>query len=61
MLVFAGESYMDSFVQEMKEFFTAIAEDKETPVRAIDALRPVQIAKVAGESLKTGQSVKVQY
>lgn len=60
-LYFFLERYMDSFVQEMKEFFDAIANGTETPVGAIDALRPVQIAKAVGESLKSGLPVKVEY
>ncbi len=58
-LYFFLERYMDSFVQEMKEFFTAVSEDMDTPAGLIDALRPVQIAKAAAESLATGRSVKV--
>lgn len=60
-LFFFLERYMDSFVLEMKEFFEAIQEDTDTPVGAIDALRPVQIAIAAGESLKSGLPVKVKY
>jgi myo-inositol 2-dehydrogenase / D-chiro-inositol 1-dehydrogenase len=60
-LYFFLERYMDSFVQEMKEFFEAIENGTDTPVGAIDALRPVQIAKAANKSLKTGLSVKVEY
>lgn len=58
-LYFFLERYMDSFVQELKEFFTAIREDKDTPVGMVDALRPVQIAKAAAESLKTGKPVSL--
>ncbi len=60
-LYFFLERYMDSFILEMKEFFIAVQEDKVTPVGAIDALRPVQIAKAVGESLRTGLPVKVAY
>lgn len=59
-LYFFLERYMDSFVQELKEFFTAVRENSETPVGIIDALRPVQIAKAAAESLKTGLPAKVE-
>ncbi len=60
-LYFFLERYMDSFILEMKEFFAAIENDTDTPVGAIDALRPVQIAKAVGESLRTGLPVKVAY
>ncbi|OQY34363.1 MAG: inositol 2-dehydrogenase [Spirochaetaceae bacterium 4572_59] len=55
------ERYMESFTQEMREFIAAVQDDTETPLGGIDALRPVQIAMAAGESLKTGKPVKVQY
>ena len=60
-LYFFLERYMASFTQEMKEFFEAVREDGETPVGGLDALRPVQIAKAAGESLKSGSPVRVKY
>ncbi len=60
-LYFFLERYMASFTQEMKEFFEAVREDGETPVGGLDALRPVQIAKAAGESLRSGLPVKVEY
>lgn len=60
-LFFFLERYMDSFVQEMKEFFIAIETDGEVPCGVIDALRPVQIAKAAIESVKTGAPVKIKY
>ena len=59
-LYFFLERYMASFTQEMKEFFEAVREDGETPVGGLDALRPVQIAKAAGESLRSGKPVKVE-
>ena len=55
------ERYMVSFVQEMKEFIDAIHNDTDTPLGGIDAIRPVQIAMAAGESLRTGKPVKVEY
>lgn len=60
-LFFFLERYMDSFIQEMKEFFIAIDTDGEVAVGMIDALRPVQIAEAAMESMKTGLPVKVKY
>ena len=60
-LFFFLERYMDSFIQEMKEFFIAIDTNGEVPAGMIDALRPVQIAKAATESVKTGMPVKIKY
>jgi len=60
-LFFFLERYMASFTQEMKEFFEAIETDGEVPVGAIDAIRPVQIAEAALESLECGQRVKIRY
>lgn len=60
-LFFFLERYMDSFAQEMREFVDAIVNDTDTPLGGIDALRPVQIAIAAGESLKTGLPVKMKY
>ena len=59
-LYFFLERYMASFTQEMKEFFEAVREGGKTPVGGLDALRPVQIAKAAGESLRSGKPVKVE-
>ena len=60
-LYFFLQRYMESFVQEMKEFFEAIEKDTPVPCGGIDALRPVQIAEAALKSLKSGQPVKIQY
>jgi len=60
-LYFFLERYMGSFTTEMKEFITAIREDGPTPVGPVDALRPVQIALAARESLDAGKPVKITY
>lgn len=60
-LFFFLQRYMDSFIQEMKEFFVAIDTNGDVPVGTIDALRPVQIAIAAKESMKTGLPVKIKY
>lgn len=54
------ERYMDSFVQEMKEFFSAITDNTETPVTGIDGLKPVLIGLAAKKSLELGRPVKVE-
>lgn len=53
------ERYMDSFVQEIKEFIEAINNDTQTPVQGVDGLKPVLIAIAAKKSLETGLPVKV--
>ncbi|WHH61004.1 inositol 2-dehydrogenase [Petroclostridium sp. X23] len=54
------ERYMDSFAQEMKEFFDAIVNGKETPVTGIDGLKPVLIGLAAKKSLEEGRPVKIE-
>lgn len=54
------ERYKDSFITELKDFFEAIEEDKETPVTGIDGLKPVLIAFAAKKSLLEGRSIKVE-
>lgn len=54
------ERYMDSFVQEMKDFFDAIVNNKQTPVTGIDGLKPVLIGLAAKKSLEEGKPVKVE-
>lgn len=51
------ERYMDSFADEMKEFFEAILNDTPTPVSAIDGLKPVLIGLAAKKSYEEGKPV----
>ncbi|SKA91216.1 myo-inositol 2-dehydrogenase [Caloramator quimbayensis] len=51
------ERYMDSFADEMKEFFDAILNDTPTPVSAIDGLKPVLIGLAAKKSFEEGKPV----
>ncbi len=60
-LYFFLERYMESFSREVRMFIDSVKNGTETPVGALDALRPVQIAKAARESLDTGKPVKVNY
>jgi len=57
-LYFFLERYKDSFIDEMKDFFSAIINDKGTPVTAIDGLKPVIIGLAAKKSLAEGRPVK---
>lgn len=53
------ERYMDSFADEMKEFFEAILNDTPTPVSAIDGLKPVLIGLAAKKSYEEGKPVVI--
>lgn len=54
------ERYMDSFRDELKEFFQCIKENKTPSVTAIDGLKTILIALAAKKSYETGKPVKVQ-
>jgi len=58
-LHFFLERYMDSFVQEMREFVQAIENDTPVPVGIEDGLQSVVMAMAAERSLKEGRPVKV--
>ncbi|HYE84162.1 MAG TPA: inositol 2-dehydrogenase [Clostridia bacterium] len=58
-LYFFLERYKNSFIDEMKDFFSAIINDKATPVTAIDGLKPVLIGLAAKKSLAEGRPVKL--
>ena len=58
-LYFFLERYMDSFAEEMKQFFAAVANDTETPVGGIDGLNSVIIGLAAKKSLAEGRPVKI--
>ncbi len=60
-LNFFLERYMGAYGIEIKEFFEAIANDKDVPCGGKDGLYSVLIAKAATESFKTGKPVKVDY
>jgi len=54
------ERYMDSFVEEMKEFIEAVVTDSEPPVQGIDGLKPVLIGLAAAKSVEEGRPVKIE-
>lgn len=58
-LYFFLERYMQSFVEEMKQFFEAIADDNAVPVNGNDGLQSVIIGLAAKKSLELGRPVKV--
>ncbi len=53
------ERYMESFVDEMKEFIKAIENNTEVPVSGFDGLQPVLIGLAAKKSLNEGRAVKI--
>ncbi|MFZ5967551.1 MAG: inositol 2-dehydrogenase [Bacillota bacterium] len=53
------ERYMESFVDEMKEFIDAVVNDKEVPVTGIDGLKPVLIGLAAKKSVQEGRPVRL--
>lgn len=53
------ERYNNAFIAEAKAFVSAILNDTDTPVRGIDGLMPVLIAKAAKISLDEGRSVSI--
>lgn len=53
------ERYKDSFIDELKCFFDAIKENKETPVIGIDGLKPVIVGLAAKKSYQEGRPVKI--
>ena len=58
-LYFFLERYMQSFAEEMKQFFQAIENDTDTPVGGIDGLNSVVIGLAAKKSLAEGRPVKI--
>ena len=58
-LYFLLERYMQSFAEEMKQFFQAIENDTDTPVGGIDGLNSVVIGLAAKKSLAEGRPVKI--
>lgn len=58
-LYFFLERYMESFTEEMKQFFEAIEKDTDTPVRGIDGLQPVLIGLAAKKSMEEKRPVKI--
>lgn len=53
------ERYKESFLTELTDFFDAVENDKETPVKGIDGLKPVLIGLAATKSYKEGRPVKI--
>jgi len=59
-LNFFIERYADAYIQEIREFFSAISEDRQPSVGLIDGLRPLEIGMAALTSAREGRPVKVE-
>lgn len=53
------ERYKDAFIDEVKEFFDCILNDKQPSVSGIDGLKPVLIGLAAKKSYETGKPVSL--
>jgi len=58
-LYFFLERYRQAFIDELKEFFAAVIQNKPTPVTGIDGLKPVLIGLAAKKSLAEGRPVRI--
>jgi myo-inositol 2-dehydrogenase / D-chiro-inositol 1-dehydrogenase len=54
------ERYKDAFIEEVKEFFDCILNDKEPSVSGIDGLKSVLIGLAAKKSYESGKPVRVE-
>lgn len=54
------ERYMESFTEEMREFFDCIANDRKPSVSGIDGLKPVLVGLAAKKSYEEGRPVKLE-
>jgi myo-inositol 2-dehydrogenase/D-chiro-inositol 1-dehydrogenase len=59
-LNFFIERYADAYVNEIKEFFSAINEDRPPSVGLIDGLKPLEIGLAALKSAQEGRPVKIK-
>lgn len=54
------ERYSDAYIEEVKEFFNAIEEDRQTSVGILDGLKAIEIGMTALKSAKEKRMVKVE-
>ena len=54
------ERYKDSFIDELRAFIEAVANDTDTLVSGLDGLKPVLIGLAAKQSLQEGRAVRVE-
>ena len=58
-LFFFLERYMDAYGKEIAAFIDAIENDKETPLKVMDGLKPVLMGLAAKKSLEEHRPVKI--
>jgi len=58
-LYFFMERYMDSFVEEMRQFTKALIDQTETPVTGNDALKALKLGLAAQKSVQENRPVKL--
>lgn len=54
------QRYAGAYIEEIKEFFDAISENRQPSVGIIDGLRPVEIGMAAKKSVIEGRPVKLE-
>ncbi len=59
-LNFFIDRYADAYAKEIKEFFSAIKQDRQPSVSLIDGLKPLEIGIAALKSAKEGRPVKIE-
>jgi myo-inositol 2-dehydrogenase / D-chiro-inositol 1-dehydrogenase len=58
-LYFFLERYRQAFIDEMKEFFAALVQDRPTPVTGVDGLKPILIGLAARRSVAENRPVRI--
>lgn len=59
-LNFFIDRYANAYVEEIKEFFSAVAEDRQPSVGLIDGLRPIEIGLATLKSAREGRPVRIE-
>lgn len=57
---FFTDRYADAYVEEAREFFLALTEDRQPSVSLIDGLKPLEIGLAALKSAQEGRPVKIE-
>ena len=58
-LNFFMERYVESYVEEIRAFFTSVLDDTDPPVTGADGRMPVIMGMAAGKSLKENRPIKL--
>ena len=60
LLYFFLQRYEGAYIDEIKEFYSAITEDRKPSVGVMDGLKPVEIGMAALKSAREGRPVKIE-